>query len=76
MFGDQIEITRGGQKVGLKHIDDYGSDVDTDDLANDSDLDTSTRKSTLPVVYRSRVLVFARSCMRVRVRVCSRSSSI
>ena len=45
MFGDQIEITRDGQKVGLKHIDDYGSDVDTDDLANDSDLDTSTCKS-------------------------------
>ncbi|KAI0222505.1 hypothetical protein LSAT2_026249 [Lamellibrachia satsuma] len=42
MFGDQIEITRGGDKIGLKHIDDYGSDVDTDDLANDSDLDTST----------------------------------
>ena len=45
MFGDQIEITRDGQKVGLKHIDDYGSDVDTDDLANDSDLDTSTCRS-------------------------------
>ena len=49
MFGDQIEITRDGQKVGLKHIDDYGSDVDTDDLANDSDLDTSTCRSNLDI---------------------------
>ena len=49
MFGDQIEITRGGDKIGLKHIDDYGSDVDTDDLANDSDLDTSTCRSTFSV---------------------------
>ena len=34
---------KGGKKVGLKHIDQY-SDANTDDLANDSDLDTSTCK--------------------------------
>ncbi|XP_067932252.1 myosin-2 heavy chain-like [Watersipora subatra] len=43
-FGDSIEITKGGQRVGLKNLADYGSDADTDDLANDSDLDTSTLK--------------------------------
>jgi len=32
-------------QVGLKNADDYGSDANTDDLANDSDLDTSTRES-------------------------------
>ena len=31
-------------QVGLKSLADYGSDADTDDLANDSDLDTSTCK--------------------------------
>ena len=31
-------------QVGLKGLDDYGSDVNTDDLAGDSDLDTSTCK--------------------------------
>lgn len=29
-------------QVGLKAMDDYGSDANTDDLAGDSDLDTST----------------------------------
>ena len=29
-------------QVGLKNIADYGSDANTDDLADDSDLDTST----------------------------------
>ena len=31
-------------QVGLKNIADYGSDANTDDLADDSDLDTSTRE--------------------------------
>ena len=35
---------KGGKKIGLKDIADYGSNPDTDDLADDSDLDTSTRK--------------------------------
>lgn len=31
-------------KVGLKDVDDFLSDADTDDLAYDSDLDVSTCK--------------------------------
>lgn len=42
MFGDEIRIEKGGKKVGLKALDAY-SDANTDDLADDSDLDTSTR---------------------------------
>ena len=34
-------------QIGLKALGDYGSDADTDDLAGDSDLDTSTCKSLL-----------------------------
>ena len=43
MFGDEIRIEKGGKKVGLKGLDAY-SDANTDDLADDSDLDVSTRK--------------------------------
>ena len=38
-------ITKGGKKVGLKGIDQYSDGANTDDLADDSDLDTSTCKS-------------------------------
>ena len=41
MFGEEIRIEKGGKKVGLKDLDAY-SDANTDDLADDSDLDTST----------------------------------
>ena len=43
-FGKELTITKGGVKVGLKDVDDYGSDPDTDALADDSDLDISTCK--------------------------------
>ena len=32
----------GKKKIGTKHADDYSSDANTEDLANDSDLDVST----------------------------------
>ena len=41
-FGKHLTITKGGVKIGLKDVDDYGSDPDTDALAEDSDLDVST----------------------------------
>ncbi|CAG2254687.1 unnamed protein product [Mytilus edulis] len=41
-FGDDIDITEGKKKIGTKNMDDYGSDANTDDMANDSDLDVST----------------------------------
>ncbi|XP_067929601.1 uncharacterized protein [Watersipora subatra] len=41
-FGGDLRIMDGGQKVGLKALEDFGSDVNTDDLAGESDLDTST----------------------------------
>lgn len=41
-FGDDIDITTGKKKIGTKNMDDYGSDANTDDMANDSDLDVST----------------------------------
>jgi hypothetical protein len=44
-FGDDIDIHAGKKKVGTKHADDYSSGVDTDDLANDSDLDVDTCRS-------------------------------
>ena len=40
-FGDEIRITKGGKKVGLKPLDAF-SGHNTDELANDSDLDIST----------------------------------
>lgn len=43
-FGKDIEITDKKRKVGTKRLSEYGSDVGTDDLANDSDLDVSTRE--------------------------------
>ncbi|XP_055882530.1 uncharacterized protein LOC106061672 isoform X1 [Biomphalaria glabrata] len=45
-FGDDIEIFDEKQKVGTKRLSEYGSDADTDDLANDSDLDITTLKGT------------------------------
>ncbi|KAH9510115.1 hypothetical protein Btru_043506 [Bulinus truncatus] len=45
-FGDDIEIFDENKKVGTKRLSQYGSDADTDDLANDSDLDISTLKGT------------------------------
>lgn len=44
-FGDDIDITAGKKKIGTKHADEYSSDADTDDLANDSDLDVETCRS-------------------------------
>ncbi|XP_070192116.1 uncharacterized protein [Littorina saxatilis] len=45
-FGKDIEITDNKTKVGTKRLSEYGSSVDTDDLADDSDLDISTLKGT------------------------------
>ncbi|GFO17404.1 hypothetical protein PoB_004390900, partial [Plakobranchus ocellatus] len=45
-FGSDIEIFDENVKVGTKRLSQYGSDVDTDDLADDSDLDVSTLKGT------------------------------
>ena len=59
-FGKEVTITKGGVKVGLKNVDDFESDADTDDLAEDSDLDVSTCEAAFlsyllvchcPVVY-------------------------
>jgi len=41
-FGNDIEMFDGKKKIATKHMDDYGSDANTDDMANDSDLDVST----------------------------------
>lgn len=44
-FGDDIQITDDkGKKIGTKGIHEYGSEFDTDDLADDSDLDVDTCK--------------------------------
>ncbi|KAK7484146.1 hypothetical protein BaRGS_00024635 [Batillaria attramentaria] len=43
-FGDDIQIVDHKKKVGTKRLSEYGSSVDTDDLADDSDLDISTLK--------------------------------
>ncbi|KAF6022964.1 hypothetical protein EB796_018720 [Bugula neritina] len=53
-FGDDLRIMEGGQKVGLKNARDYASDMDSDELAGDSDLDTST---LLPGKRRVNVLM-------------------
>jgi hypothetical protein len=42
-FGEEISIVRGGKKIGLKHVDEMDG-ANTDELAANSDLDTSTRK--------------------------------
>ena len=42
-FGDEINIMKGGKRVGLKNVEDC-TGANTDDLADDSDLDTSTCK--------------------------------
>ena len=44
MFGNDLIITDGGQPVGTKHIDDYGSDISESEIANDPDLDINTCK--------------------------------
>lgn len=41
-FGSDIEIVDERGKIGTRHLSEYESDVDTDHLAEDSDLDTST----------------------------------
>lgn len=41
-FGSSVKITSSGKKVATKRIDEYPSDVDTDGLADDSDLDVTT----------------------------------
>lgn len=43
-FGEHIEISEKGKKIPTRRASDYGSDVDTDDLADDSDLDVTTCK--------------------------------
>ncbi|CAL1528526.1 unnamed protein product [Lymnaea stagnalis] len=43
-FGADILIVDENQKIGTKRLSEYGSDADTDDLANDSDLDITTLK--------------------------------
>ncbi|GFS03619.1 hypothetical protein ElyMa_001154700 [Elysia marginata] len=45
-FGQDIEIVDAKKKVGTRRLSEYGSSVDTDDLAGDSDLDISTLKGT------------------------------
>ncbi|XP_046353247.1 uncharacterized protein LOC124133066 isoform X5 [Haliotis rufescens] len=41
-FGGAIQIVDKKKTIGTKKLDEYDSDVKTDDLANDSDLDIST----------------------------------
>lgn len=40
--------------MGTKRLSEYGSSVDTDDLADDSDLDITTRELTLGKSRKSR----------------------
>ncbi|XP_074645814.1 uncharacterized protein LOC141902071 [Tubulanus polymorphus] len=53
-FGDQIEIVDRGKKIGMKTLADYGSDVGTDELADDSDFDVSTLKGVRRVNVKMR----------------------
>ena len=46
-FGNDIDLFDGKKKIATKHMDDYGSDANTDDMANDSDLDVSTCMYTI-----------------------------
>ena len=39
-----VDVIDSDGKIGTRRLSDYGSSVDTDDLANDSDLDVTTRK--------------------------------
>lgn len=48
----KYEITFGGNKIGTKHIDEY-SNANTDDLANDMDLDLDTLRG----IQRVRVIM-------------------
>lgn len=52
-FGDDIDIRAGKKKIGTKHADDYSSGADTDDLANDSDLDVDTCRSNNDTIFFS-----------------------
>jgi len=45
-FGEDVSIFTGKKKIGTKGIDEYGSNPNSSDLANDSDLDVDTRKYT------------------------------
>lgn len=53
LFGDQIQITDGGRIIGTKHVDDFDSDMDDDMLADQEDLDLTTRNRLIfiQVVY-------------------------
>ena len=43
-FGDEVRIEDNGQTIGTKTLEDYGPNVNTDDLADDSDLDITSSK--------------------------------
>ncbi|XP_064632370.1 uncharacterized protein LOC135490795 isoform X2 [Lineus longissimus] len=53
-FGKDIDIVDRGKKIGMKTLADYGSDVNTDDLANDSDFDVTTLRGTRKVNVKMR----------------------
>lgn len=43
-FGDDIAITDAHGRIATRRASEYGSNPDTDDLADDSDLDVTTCK--------------------------------
>jgi len=43
-FGNDIQITDGGKVIPIRRASEFGSDADTDDLADAEDLDISTCK--------------------------------
>ena len=50
-FGEDIVIVKGGKTIGLIHADEM-SGADTDELANNPDIDTSTCESCTPRCVR------------------------
>lgn len=52
-FGGDILISDGDRIIPTKRASEYGSDANTDDLANDEDLDVSTRKYTHDNILQS-----------------------
>lgn len=46
-FGNDVSITEGGKVIATRRASDYGSDANTDDLADDEELDVSTCKCLL-----------------------------
>ena len=44
-------MERDGVKIGLKRATDFASDADTDDMADDSDLDVSTRTYDVTIMF-------------------------